>query len=788
MKKVLSFLSLIFVFFLCSTILPQNQETRKYGDSGNQFTEEVSMVIGNIGITSLGDYDGDGDLDIGVASSIYRNNGDKTFSEQTSISLADVVNGIVDWGDYDNDGDLDIFLNGNARTGNYVELAKIYKNNGNNTFTEQTSIQLPGVVAQQSSWVDYDNDGYLDLSLNSKIYKNNGNNTFTEKVVFNHGGASTWGDFDNDGDMDVIFIGAPSTIYVNNGDGSFTEKTSTPFPNLNGQYSVAGDYDNDGDLDILLAGYIEGAGHLTKVYRNNGDFNFTDQTGYSIMGVRGQRTLAWGDYDNDGDLDILVHGATGRTDPQYITRIYKNDGNDTFIYQDQISLPAGINTNVDWGDYDNDNDLDLIFTFWEDNVQKLKIFSNNIQTPNTKPSAPSNLVSTVYKSAVTLSWDKSTDNETPQNGLKYNIVVGTNTNGVDVVSPMSIRNTGFREVINIGNTNLNNMWTVKNLQPGKYYWSVQAIDNNFAGSPFAEEQTFSVPFNINYKVTLPSCDDPDSSVEVVSGQIKEGESFIIPEYELPIEYQEYQKYYNALAGSEIGIPVGSLNENIEFNINFEGICENGLLDNPSTQDIIELLFLSVNIIGEDSGPHNLLEYYYFENDNEAYIKIPIANLDTLKEFLEFDVNSLIPFFINNGLKPDFKGIRKEIDNEYFTIYTKHFSKLNLGFFTSPTGIDSELNELPTEFSLSQNYPNPFNPSTTIKYQISAVKNLHAASQHVQLKVYDVLGKEVATLVNKAQNPGYYKVNFDANNLTSGIYYYQLKVGSFVETKKMIILK
>jgi len=89
--------------------------------------------------------------------------------------------------------------------------------------------------------------------------------------------------------------------------------------------------------------------------------------------------------------------------------------------------------------------------------------------------------------------------------------------------------------------------------------------------------------------------------------------------------------------------------------------------------------------------------------------------------------------------------------------------------------------LPTEFSLSQNYPNPFNPITTISYAIPVFQN-------VELKVYDILGKEVATLVNKEQQSGIYEVQFNSKELASGIYFYQIRVGSFVESKKMILLK
>ncbi|MCH7773867.1 MAG: T9SS type A sorting domain-containing protein [Bacteroidetes bacterium] len=100
------------------------------------------------------------------------------------------------------------------------------------------------------------------------------------------------------------------------------------------------------------------------------------------------------------------------------------------------------------------------------------------------------------------------------------------------------------------------------------------------------------------------------------------------------------------------------------------------------------------------------------------------------------------------------------------------------------------NSFPNEFSLSQNYPNPFNPSTKIKFTIakSPLPGEDGRGGLVTLKVYDVLGNEVATLVNEEKPVGSYEVEFDATTLPSGIYFYKLQAGSFVETKKMVLMK
>jgi len=109
------------------------------------------------------------------------------------------------------------------------------------------------------------------------------------------------------------------------------------------------------------------------------------------------------------------------------------------------------------------------------------------------------------------------------------------------------------------------------------------------------------------------------------------------------------------------------------------------------------------------------------------------------------------------------------------------------FYKTITDINKSNSSI-LNYSLSQNYPNPFNPTTTIEYSISVVDESFASTTNVVLKVYDVLGHEVTTIVNKKQKPGNYKVQFDASTFPSGIYFYELQKGNFRMVKKMILLK
>jgi hypothetical protein len=155
----------------------------------------------------------------------------------------------------------------------------------------------------------------------------------------------------------------------------------------------------------------------------------------------------------------------------------------------------------------------------------------------------------------------------------------------------------------------------------------------------------------------------------------------------------------------------------------------------------------------------------------------------------------------------FSGGFVEYDGENWEVYTKNNSPLlsnyirdleedangNIWIGLDDAGISiynrngitsvfsEETKSLAISYTLLQNYPNPFNPSTSIQYAISS-------TQFVTLKVYDLLGREVATLINEENNPGNYAVEFNASQLSSGIYFYKLQAGDFVETKKMILIK
>ena len=448
-----------------------------------------------------GDFDSDGDLDLLMVGTddaenyakIYRNDGSHTFVEVTTAGLQAVINGPVTWGDYDNDGDLDVLLTG--YDGGSTNFSIVYQNEGGGTFTD-LGLDLVPMGSGSVDWGDYDNDGDLDIFMTgwngttsyALIYRNDVG-SFVDIDAGLPGvrtGSCLWGDYDNDGDLDILLTGWNGTVaftqIFNNDDGIFVD-INAGLAVVNGS-AAWGDYDGDGDLDLLLTGYQSGAPNSTYLYRNDNSTFVEVSSG--LPGVN-QSSVAWGDYDNDGDLDILLSGWDGTNRH---TDIFQNDAG-TFTVVN-AGLPAVRAGALAWGDYDNDGDLDLLLAGQNsDEYPHSEIYRNDSETTNTRPQPPQNLSSSISDDDVILSWSAASDSETPTSGLTYNIRIGTTPNGEEVKGSHSDPATGFRELVLPGNVQNVMSWTIHDLADGEYYWSVQSIDNAFAGSPFASEQFFT---------------------------------------------------------------------------------------------------------------------------------------------------------------------------------------------------------------------------------------------------------------------------------------------------------
>jgi hypothetical protein len=283
------------------------------------------------------------------------------------------------WGDFDGDGYLDLWVDNHYNSRPYF-----YKNTGNGTFTDVFT--STGLVAQGdkhgNGLCDYNNDGNLDLHItigarggtllgekSDRTNQNLGGFFFLDVTAeagtddtWGQGRSVAWGDYDHDGYADLL-LGNLSTdlvLYRNNGDGTFTNvAVAAGLGSLQFDEACFADYDNDGYPDIYLADVAEKGAHTDRLFRNNGDGTFSDVTAEAgIQPLTQGRSLAWGDYNNDGYLDLFI--SRGPEVPSKQT-LYQNNGDGTFA---DVTDAAGLgalsnNRAAGWGDFDNDGYLDL---------------------------------------------------------------------------------------------------------------------------------------------------------------------------------------------------------------------------------------------------------------------------------------------------------------------------------------------------------------------------------------------------------------------------------------------
>jgi hypothetical protein len=228
-----------------------------------------------------------------------------------------------------------------------------------------------------------------------------------------------------------------------------------------------GDYDGDGRPDVLVAGMGKRDTPTTTLFRNT--VGGLVDSGLILPGLS-RASAAWGDFDNDGRLDLEMTGLNSSGLP--VTVVYRNNGtNFTAVLSALFGVFAG-----------NGAGQELI-----------NLYQNNNALTNTVPAAPTALTVTNFGSTATFSWNAATDSQIPAAGLSYNLGVGTTTGGCDVLSPQAGTN-GSRRLPAMGNPGLCQFAQLNGLRPGtNYFWSVQAVDAAWAGGPFAAEGSFCLP-------------------------------------------------------------------------------------------------------------------------------------------------------------------------------------------------------------------------------------------------------------------------------------------------------
>jgi len=332
---------------------------------------------------------------------------------------------------------------------------------------------------------------------------------------------------------------------------------------------------------------------------------------------------------------------------------------------------------------------------------------------------------------------------------------------------------------------------------------------------------------VYYKIFMQS---PASGwdIKIHKGMFKEGEGFVIPEQELPNDWRAdlsiYQNLYDVLAGGYFSIDYGAINKDLILEMYIRNLDPETGNYKTKGEDGDTLFSYFEIVIWElpdstyspdddlstfpDSSYFSVDTSYYFNEGKHARLVLPKT-----EKFLSFldsigiarDDSLSFAYLQNEDWDTtDTKTVKTDdwngkgieiIDKQDSIIFQAiHLSKVGggRGRIHKERNTVSDINviyspDVLKDFKLEQNYPNPFNPSTTINYSIPT-NNIGNSFITVRIKVFDILGREVRTLINKKQKAGKYEITFDATDLTSGVYIYTLQTSGYSVSRKMILMK
>ncbi len=545
---------------------------------------------------------------------------------------------------------------------------------------------------------------------------------------------TAWIDFDNDGILDLFANN--DYLYKGLADGNFIPNLSfkgqtsplVPPNGVVGSGSSWADYDNDGDLDMFIA---SGKSFL---FRNDGGEIFTKITSGAIADSIGNRgwTCTWGDYDNDGNVDLLIVHPAGFVPGGSIPNVlFHNDGPPNYTFTkvtgyEFVTLLAPY-TVATWSDYDMDGDIDLFIGSGPAGVAAKDYLYKNLLIDN-------GVVDFERITSAPLGTDL-------QDGQVYNWIDYDNDGDLDAF--------------------LTNYTGAQN----RLYKNDNGFFTNVAGN-------LALP-GVSCLANSWGDFDNDGFLDVVI--TSEGQTYYFKNN--GDGTFENQATVFTQAAFERGVTIGDYENDGDLDIHISGFTPGrGIFRNDNANGNHWLI---LKLIGEES------------NKSAIGTRIKLKSMiGGTPMWQQRDVSAQNSFNGQNSLDVHFGLSDAAIIDSLIILWPSgnidvltnlpvdQYKTITEGDFT---GVDESGNVTPDLFYLDQNYPNPFNPSTKISWH-------SPIGIHQTLKVYDVLGKEVATLVDEFRSAGNLSIEFDASKLVSGIYFYQLKIAGFVQTRKMILLK
>lgn len=640
-----------------------------------------------------GDYDLDGDMDVaimgdqgnGVETLLYRNDlvdGKHVFvdSQQNFEALG---YGALKWVDIDKDGLLDLFVSGIGPTGVNSILYINTTNTSSEDFSPSSIYEFPDLFQSDIDFGDLDNDGDVDYAFN-------GTNTSGEQVSF-YGFQNASGEFNIvESNFGTFEVGAIKIFDVNSdGDNDVISSSQAAMNTYFNNNSVAiYPSHNFEELDYFIGSGANTLNYLTIGDNGNPSTISNINTSFPSF-VNGDFSIA--DYNNDGVEDIFITGSNvaaenpGANDVSSI--LFQGNGS-TYEASTEFDFQGFTNSSVEWIDYDNDGDLDLFLSGFVPGLGQ-KTYLYEYEITNKKNTPPAKITELIYEDLgngyIDLSWEAPVDDFSAIMG--YNLRLGTTAGGDELSYLLSNQSTGELLVNQIPSI-LKNSFSIQ-LDPGTYYWSVQAVDKGFKGGAFSDEQSFTLTYD--WKV-LNQGGVIDNSIQAVSNPILE---FMDLDND-----GDYDLIYGQ-SGSQMQIysyqdNMLSVNQSYSLNSSFQDM-EVGDLNLDGSFDIVGKLNTSQNIIylsdTEDSGIPFNLNTFSTENLYDRKQRLADLNNDGNLDITNFGMDNQNEFLANFKLYSSYYDsesnsfITSDLSSNFSNIDQMFSPSFDIGDFDNDNDLD-----------------------------------------------------------------------------------------------------